>query len=184
MVEPTVIRSRFLRKDLEIAIFISLDLPEACWVCPLLTSISMNFPILEFAIAALIRLLMMEESAYPSRCAATFDSPTYIPVANSVAASPSRVSSSTEASSRVIVSSSGASRKKPIDSNPMESRTPLTRTPVRKSTRRVSSPSDSTSAFTFCEADTLSNVCPMGPLNAIWLPESTWNGMTGYIFGE
>ena len=158
MVEPKVNRSRSLKKDLLIAMFISFVLPDACVLCPLLKSISMNLPIFELASAALIRLLMMDDNAYPSRCAATLLSPTYIPVAKRVAAKPSRVSSSKDANSRVTASSSGASRKKPILFSPIESNTPFTRTPVRKSTRRVSSSADSTSAFTCCEADTFNSV--------------------------
>ena len=172
------------KNDLLIVMFMSLVLPPACSVCALLRSMSTTLPIFELAIAAFRRLLTIDDNAYPLRCAATLLSPTYMPVASSVAAKPSRVSSSTDASSRVIVSSSGASRKKPIVFSPIESSAPFTRTPVRKSTRRVSSPSVCTSAFTCCEAATSSMACPNGPLNVTVLPESTWKGMMGYIFGE
>ena len=71
-----------------------------------------------------------------------------------------------------------------MECRPIESTTPFTRTPVVKSTRRVSSSSDLTSDFTFCEADISSRVLPAGPWNDTWLPESTRKGMIGYIFGE
>ena len=166
MVEPTEMRSLSLNRVLLMAMFMSLVLPDVCSVSPLLISTSTIFPILEFAIAALIRLLMMLFRAYPLFCAASLLSPIYIPVASNAAAKPSRVSSSKEASSRVMVSSSGASRKKPMALRPIESSTPSTRTPVLKVTRRVSSSVDCTSAFTCCEAEMCSIVWPKGPLKA------------------
>ncbi len=157
-------RSLSLNRDLLMAIFMSLVFPDACSVCPLLISTSTIFPNLELAIAALIRLLMMLFRAYPPFCAASLLSPIYIPVASNTAAIPSRVSSSIEAISCVIISSSGASRKKPKALRPNESSIPFTRTPVLKTTRRVSSPSDCTSAFTCCEAERFKMVWPKGPL--------------------